>query len=58
MVSKCIHDGPFKAKVESGLTNHFDSQFLVSGSVYEGIEISEYHVNSLGEIELKGIEKR
>jgi class 3 adenylate cyclase len=45
------------ARIEQ-LNKQFDSQFLVSGSVYEGMELSEYHVNSLGEIELKGIEKK
>jgi class 3 adenylate cyclase len=45
------------ARIEQ-LNKQFNSQFLVSGSVYEGMELSEYHVNSLGEVELKGIEKK
>jgi class 3 adenylate cyclase len=45
------------ARIEQ-LNKQFDSQFLVSDSVYQGMELSEYHVNSLGEIELKGIEKK
>jgi class 3 adenylate cyclase len=45
------------ARIEQ-MNKKFNSQFLVSGSVYQGMEEPEHPVDSLGEYELKGIEKK